>query len=280
MTELTQPLARNRRKSSEIERSRTDTASVQVIRRALTLLEALSSAGGPISLSDLSRSADLHKSTALRILRTLADSGYTVYERDSRRWLLGPGILRLQAGARRRNDLHSIALPIMRRLCGELGETVQLANLANDEICYLEKAEPPQEVRILSEPGSRRPVYCTALGKVLLSGLAEDELDRLLGRLSFDKFTEQTITDRAVLKDQVRLVSETGHAIDNREYNRAVVCAAAPVRDDSGAIIASLSVSTIGLDAESPTFAKIIEQTKAAGAEISSALGWRAPGIP
>ena len=264
------------RKSPERGRTAADSSSVQVIRRALTLLEVLSTSVGPVSLSDISRHAGLHKSTALRILRTLADSGYTVYERDSRRWRLGPGILRLQAGARQRNDLRSVALPVMRRLCEDIGETVQLANLVDDEICYLEKAEPPpQGVRILTEPGSRRPVYCTALGKVLLSSLPDDMLDELLGRLSFHRFTERTITDPKELRHQIRAVPGAGHAVDNREYNRVCVCAAAPVRDDSGAMVASLSVSTIGLDAESPTFVEIIAKLKATAKELSLALGWR-----
>ncbi len=263
-------------KHREGGRSGADPSSVQVIRRALTLLEVLSRASGPRSLSDISRRADLHKSTALRILRTLADSGYTVHERDSRRWRLGPGILRLQAGARQRNDLRSVALPVMRRLCEDIGETVQLANLVDDEICYLEKAEPPpQGVRILTEPGSRRPAYCTALGKVLLSSLSEDSLDELLGRLSFHRFTEQTITDPEKLRDQIRAVPAAGHAVDNREYNRACVCAAAPVRDDSGAMIAGLSVSTIGLEAESPAFLEIIAKLKATAEELSRELGWQ-----
>ena len=229
-----------------------------------------------MSLSDMSRQAELHKSTALRILRTLADSGYTVYERDSRRWRLGPGILRLQAGARAGNDLRSVALPVMRRLCEDVGETVQLANLVDDEICYLEKAEPPpQGVRILTEPGSRRPVYCTALGKVLLSSLSEDALDDMLGRISFHAFTERTITEPDKLRDQVRAVPEAGYAVDNREYNRACVCAAAPVRDVSGTMVAGLSVSTIGLDVGSVTFVEIIAKVKATAEELSLALGWR-----
>ncbi len=265
-----------RQKSRDGARATADSSSVQVIRRAFTLLEILSTAVGPVSLSDISRRAELHKSTALRILRTLADSGYTVYERDSRRWRLGPGILRLQAGARQRNDLRSVALPVMRRLCEDIGETVQLANLVDDEICYLEKAEPPpQGVRILTEPGSRRPVYCTALGKVLLSSLPEDVLDELLGRLSFHRFTERTITDPEDLRDQIRAVPEAGHAVDNREYNRACVCAAAPVRNDSGVMVASLSVSTIGLEVESPAFVEIITKVKATAKELSLQLGWQ-----
>jgi len=273
MSNSTSPTLEKRREGG---RTATDPSSVQVIRRALKLLEALSAAGSPVSLSDISRRAELHKSTALRILRTLADSGYTVFERDSRRWRLGPGILRLQAGARAGNDLRSVALPVMRRLCEDIGETVQLANLMDDEICYLEKAEPPpQGVRILTEPGSRRPVYCTALGKVLLSSLSGERLDELLGRLSFQAFTTRTITDADKLRDQIRAVAAAGYAVDNREYNRACVCAAAPVRDESGAMVAGLSASAIGLDVGSAIFVEIIAKVRESAAELSLALGWR-----
>ena len=259
------------------QRSRDSGSSVQVIRRALTVLEVLSGASGPVSLSDISRQTDLHKSTALRILRTLADDNYTVYERDSRRWRLGPGILRLQAGARAGNDLRNVALPVMRRLRDDIGETVQLANLADDEICYLEKAEPPlQAVRVLTEPGSRRPVHCTALGKVLLSGLDGEVLDDLLGRLTFHRYTDHTITNADALRLEVNRVPAAGHALDNREYNRACVCVAAPVRNDQGEMIEGLSVSTIGLDVASPTFVEIIGKVKATAEEVSLALGWRA----
>ncbi|MDN2564873.1 IclR family transcriptional regulator [Aquibium sp. A9E412] len=252
--------------------------SVQVVHRSLRVLETLSAAIGPLSLSAVSQAVGLHRSTTLRILRTLADDGYTVFDPDKRTWVIGPAILRLQAGARAHGDLRHVALPIMQALCERVGETVQLATMLNHQVCYLEKVEPPeQQVKVLTEIGSRRPLYCTALGKALMSGLEPAELEPLVAAMELVPHTERTVTDRRALLDQVAEARRRGYALDLREYNRAVQCSAAPVRDATGSVVGALSISTIGLEADSAAFRAIIDRNVEAAQALSRALGWQPP---
>lgn len=250
--------------------------SVQVVHRSLRVLEALSAAHMALSLTTISERVGLHRSTTLRILRTLADDGYTVFEPRSRTWIIGPAILRLQAGARFTNNLQQSALSFMQQLSSDVGETVQLAAMVDNEVCYLEKIEPPeQQVRVLSEVGDRRPLYCTALGKALMSGLEPGELSALIAKLDLVRHTDRTITDPTVLRREVEEAARRGYSLDRREYNRAVQCSAAPIRDPSGNVVAALSVSTVGLEDGSEAFQQIIVRNMETARRISEALGWQ-----
>lgn len=253
-------------------------SSIQVVHRTLRVLEALTFAPTALSLTDVSRQVNLHRSTTLRILRTLAEDGYTVFHPKTRTWTVGPALLRLHAQAQIQTDVRNVAVPFMRALCDEVNETVQLATIVEDEVSYLEKIEPPrQAVRVLSEVGGRRPLYCTGLGKCLMSGLDDHELEALVNRIELTPYTENTIVDRKTLLHEVRKIRHIGYSLDQREYNRAVVCVAAPIRDASGEIIAALSVSAIGLDPDSDTFHRIIDADVGAAERISLALGGKFP---
>ncbi|MEQ8298414.1 MAG: IclR family transcriptional regulator [Nitratireductor sp.] len=253
-------------------------SSIQVVHRSLRVLETLAGAETPLSLTTVAERVSLHRSTTLRILRTLAEDGYAAFQAKTKSWTVGPAVLRLQAGARASTDLRQVARPVMQALSHAVGETVQLATMVDAEVCYLDKVEPPdQEIRVLSEVGSRRPLYCTALGKALLAGLDEQTLAQTVAGLRFERHTDETITDPETLIREVAEARRRGYSLDRREYNRAIQCSAAPIRDANGAIIAAISVSTIGLDIASETFADIIAHNLAAAHEISHAMGWRAP---
>ncbi|SCZ28533.1 IclR family transcriptional regulator [Afifella marina] len=247
-------------------------SSIQVLHRSLGILEVLAAAEGPLSLTEISRSVGLHKSTVLRILRSLADGGYALWRPKTRTWSIGPSLARLQPGAQSRGELTSLARPVMRDLCATIGQTVQIATLVDGQICYLEKAEP--QGRLPSHTVSHRPAHCTALGKVLLAGLSPAALDALLARVEIRSFTDNTITDEARLRREIAAVAVQGYAVDDREFRPATVCTAAPIRDASGNVLGGLGVSVAGMDARGAAFAAIIQRNMAAARQISSQFGW------
>jgi DNA-binding IclR family transcriptional regulator len=238
-------------------------------------MEALAAADTPLTLTDVSDRVGLHRSTALRLLRTLAEDGYAAAGPHLRTWTAGPAILKLQTQVHGNKDVRQVALPVMRTLCTDISETVQLGMLVDDQVSYIEKVEPPdQSVRVLSDVGSRRPLHCTALGKALLSGLEPEALSALILRLPLERHTSQTIVDPARLREEIAQVRQAGYSIDRREYSRAVQCCAASIRDATGKVIAAISVSTIGLEDTPGVFEDIIRRNCQAAQDISAALGW------
>ena len=134
-------------------------------------------------------------------------------------------------------------MPFLEAARDALHETVQLATLDGIENVYVAKVEADQRLVLRSNVGSRLPAYATGLGKVLLSGLDDDELRRRFHGVKFQRFTERSITDFAKLYEVIQQVRKDGFGVDNGEYTSGVFCVAVPVRDHSGHVISAMSVS-------------------------------------
>lgn len=247
----------------------------RVIERAMRLLRCLSRHPDGLTLTELSRESGLHKATVSRFLRALDQGRFATA--NGKTWKLGPAFFEIGARAIGRTDLREVARPFMEAACHAVGETVQLAILADDGVVYIEKVEPAdQPLKINTQIGSRRPVHCTALGKIMAAHRDWSEVETILGRTGMQRMTGRSIVDPTHFKAELERVRRQGHAVDDHEYNELVVCAAAPVRNASGDVVAGLSVSTFGIAAESARFRALIEAAVRVADEISGALGWRA----
>ena len=239
----------------------------------MSILQCLSYHHVGMTLTELSREAQLDKATALRFLKSLANGGFVSVE--DKAWKIGPAFLEIGARATNQGGVRDIARPIMERASQECGETVQLAILADADVVYVEKVESAdQPLRINSGIGSRRPIHCTALGKVLSAEKAWVDVEKIIKTKGLEKFTHQTITDVDRFKKELQRISSQGYAIDDREYNNLVVCVAACVRDATGRAVAGLSISTFGISVESNRFKQLIETVKDVADTISADLGW------
>src|SRR5690606_10655846 len=111
-----------------------------------------------------------------------------------------------------------------------LNETVQLSILDGTHNVYVAKFEAEHHLMLVSQVGSRLPAHATGLGKALLSGLDESELEQLYNRTNLERFTSRTITSLTELSAELELVRRRGYATDNGEYTIGVYCVAVPVR--------------------------------------------------
>lgn len=248
---------------------------VQVIDRAAEVLAVLSHHPDGLTLTELTQATGLHKATALRFLKSLEQNGFAEKEGSGKFWGLGPAIFEMASRASRRNDLRELARPVMEAISAELGETVQLAILVGNEIVYVEKIEPENlALKINTQIGSRRPIHCTALGKVICADMDWSRVRAMLDSAGMAAQTPQTITDPERFGEELRKVRESGYAVDDREYNNLVACAAAPVRNASG-IVAGLSVSSLGIAADSARFAALVDAIKAGAERLSEKLGYK-----
>ncbi|MEK6216271.1 MAG: IclR family transcriptional regulator, partial [Boseongicola sp.] len=187
--------------------------SVRVVERVMRILTCLSDADADteLKLTDISRQTGVHVSTALRFLRTLESGGFVTTGQNGKGWRLGPALIDLRVRAIGQSDIRALAKPIMKEISQRTGETVQLAILVDDSIVYVEKVEPRDiALRINTAIGDRRPVHCTALGKVLAAHSDPAELSLSFQKMEMQRFTPYTITDRAAFKEELAKVRRQG----------------------------------------------------------------------
>src|SRR5712671_2443791 len=217
---------------------------IQVIERMTRLLEVLAQHPEPLGLKQISQYTQLHPSTAHRILSALsADRLVDRVEPGSYR--LGMRLLELGNLVKSRISVRELALPMMRELHAQTGETVNLSVKHDDEIVYVERTSSGRSaMRVVHVVGTRAALHVTAAGKLFL---LEDGFARLRDyakRTGLAMHTKNTITSLALLERDLERIQRQGWATDNEEAEIGVRCVAAGIRDDGGALVAALSLST------------------------------------
>jgi DNA-binding IclR family transcriptional regulator len=247
---------------------------INSILRACRILKRLSGDGGAFKLSELAGLLHFDRSTAYRILLSLEKCGMVERNDKTGEYSLGLGAFEIGSAYLRRVDLVEVAKPIMADLAQRIQETVHLAVLSETEILYLDKVDSPRSLGVISKLGQRGPVYCTALGKVLLANLPPQDRNRILGQIRFQAFTPRTITSKKKLARELSLVQKQGFALDFREIEEDVECIAAPVRDHLGNVVAALSVSGPQKKIGAPLQEQIVSEVRKAASGISSRMGY------
>ncbi|MGW0227989.1 IclR family transcriptional regulator [Actinopolymorpha singaporensis] len=202
------------------------TGGVQSVERSLELLELLADAGGDVTLSQLAASSGLPAPTIHRLLRTLAAGGY-VRQEESRRYALGPRLIRLGEAANRM--LGTWARPHLRSLMKALGETANLALLDGDEAVYVAQVQSEHAMRIFTEVGRHVSLHATGVGKALLALKTDEEVRAILDRTGMPARTPRTITRRRRFFEELATIRKRGYAIDDGEQEVGVRCVALTV---------------------------------------------------
>jgi IclR family acetate operon transcriptional repressor len=223
------------------------TTGVQSVERAFAILESLAEAGGELSLSQLAGNSGLPMPTIYRLIRTLVQGGY-VRQLPSRRYALGPRLINLGESAS--GMLSDWARPCLSRLVDELSETANLSMLDGERVTYVAQVPSPHAMRMFTEVGRRVHLHSTGAGKVLLARLEDKDVAELARRTGLPAQTEHTITDAAVLAEEVRTVRKRGYALDDGEQHIGVRCVAVPVLGGPSAFALSISGPAVRLTDE------------------------------
>jgi len=201
---------------------------VQSVARAADLLKALGAHGGPATVFDLADRCGLNRSTAWRILATLEDEGLVERDPATGRYEIGYALVALGAAAGH-DPLVRRARPALRALAEACLETASLAVPRGMQLVYVDQVQAPH-VMAADWLGRATPLHATSTGKALLAWLSEDDIGAALpGRL--ERFTDTTITTRAVLRGELAQVRERGYAVSRGELEPALWGVSAPVLD-------------------------------------------------
>ncbi|WP_256103890.1 IclR family transcriptional regulator [Streptomyces sp. ODS05-4] len=212
----------------------------QTVDRALSILPLL--ARGPADLGQVAAALGVHKSTALRLLRTLHEHGL-VYRQEDQRYRLGARLFALAQEAVENLDVREVAHPHLVRLGEQTGHTVHLAVHEDGEVLYIDKVDSRYPVRMYSRIGKPVAITVAAVAKLLLADLPEPERRAVAGRLDYPLYTSRSTPHAAAFLKELATVREQGWAADLGGHEESINCVAAPVRGADGRVAAAMSVS-------------------------------------
>jgi IclR family transcriptional regulator, pca regulon regulatory protein len=219
-----------------------DTDFVQSLARGLAVIRAFGQDGRPqLRLTDVARATGLTSSVARRFLLTLSRLGYV--HSDGNAFSLRPRVLELGYGAMSGLGLAEVAGPHAQQLAERTRESSSISVLEGPDIACVLRVGGRRIVTAALPVGSRLPAYATAMGRVLLSGLSEGELDRYLGRATLDRLTGRTVTSTVRLRAEIAKVRRQGFAIVDQELEDGLREVAAPISAGARFGAAAISVS-------------------------------------
>ncbi|MGL4732269.1 MAG: IclR family transcriptional regulator [Fusobacteriaceae bacterium] len=241
------------------------------VERSMEILKFISSRNEGVTLKEIISELDIPKSSAFDIVQTLIYTDMiNVIEGVQNRYVIGLETFRI--GLSYEKDMLKIAQKYLKQLSEKLNKTVFLGILKDGEVIYLDKREPSSPIVTTATLGSRNPVHCTALGKVMLFGLSEEKIKKILKEKGMASKTERTITDPDKFLDHLRLWRKKGYALDDREIEDNQLCMSAPIYDASGKIVAAISAS--GFYNPNENLEKSSEILKEITQKISKELGY------
>lgn len=249
---------------------------IQSADRIFSILEKLAD-NGPMRIIDLSETLQLHKSTVHRLLASLMSMGYVIQNEQSGSYALTYKLVELSGKILQNTDILNLVRPIAERLSRASDETVHFVKRTGCSVLYLEKLESQsvksRSVRLTSQIGLTRPMYCSAVGKAILAELDDSEVDAIWSDSEIIKKTDYTITSLKLLKKELKLTHERGYALDNEENELGIRCIAVPVFNFNNEPEYALSISSLLGRMPDERLEELASLLRSASKELSEILG-------
>lgn len=251
-----------------------DGNTIQSVAKAMELLQLLSQGGRPMTLKEIASQSAMPKSTVFGLLTTMREYDIISQTPDGK---YGLGLRLFEYGCQigRSWDISAVAKPYMEHLSADCGVSVMLSICEGIHVITLDQVESRDKLRIVSDVGSRLPIYCTSQGKVFLASMPRADAEKLLRRQSITQFTPHTITDVDALMQEIEDCRKRGYAIENGEYKIGLRSISAPIHTVDGGVKYTVGVIGMFRSTHSDEFHAAIEHVCATAAMISAALGYR-----
>jgi len=247
---------------------------IQSLERAFAILEEVARNREGINLAELSKAVGLHNSTTFHLAKTMVQLGYLTQVADSKRYRVGTGLFTLAAGALEENTLLAVATPVLETLTRETGEAGHFAIRSGNDIVVIARTAGSGLLQMVDRAGAQRPAHATALGKVLLAALDDQQIRQFLGAEPLRRYTAKTIVERDALLREIDEVRRRGIAYDDGEFDGEVRCAAVPVHDFAGRVAGAVGISGPLWRLSLQALQDKARQVRAAAGRISAQLGY------
>ncbi|HLY28462.1 MAG TPA: IclR family transcriptional regulator [Aggregatilineales bacterium] len=243
-------------------------AEIQSLARGLTILNMVANAEAGISITEIARILDIDKSSASRLVQTLLQYEYLYRQEGSRRLQLGKRLHQISWQLLNRNPIRDKAKPYLYRLMQDTGECSHTAIYSEGKALMIDDVEAAASLRVVGGIGRMLFLHCTAVGKGLLA------FDGAPFPSALPERTANTMTDPALLRENLELTRLRGYALDDEENELGVRCLAAPIYDYLGNTIAVIGISGPTVRVTYERVPKLARVVMAAAQELSCSLGW------
>jgi DNA-binding IclR family transcriptional regulator len=244
----------------------------QSLIRGIAILEAYNSERQSWGIRELSRELNINAATTYRLVSTLAKRGYLEQNAETKKYYLGPKVVRLAANYSTQNSLVEISLRVFAKYEKQFPYNFYLGVLRAEEIIYIAVHESRGPLKITTEPGQRVSIYGSALGKVLLANESDSFIKRLLTQNPIEQITSTTVKNEKNLMKQIREIRNLGYALNLGEVYEEIAAVAMPIRGVDSTVIAGVSLSfpLHYLQTKKLNLPKIIDLTRTISDEIST----------
>ena len=266
-------MAEKQRGLAEVEHARTK--GTGALDKGLKLLARVCDAPEPPRFTDLLRETRLPKATLHRLLSALVEHRLLAVDPADQTYRLGLRTLEMAQRAWEDQDVRGAAAEHILWLGAQTGETVHLAVRDDTEVVYIDKVESSQRIRMFSAIGKRGPLHCTGVGKAMLAFLDDAQRAALVDRLPLKRFTPNTHATKASLTRNLAEIRQLGYSRDLEEHEMGIRCAAAPIFDYRGEVVASVSVTGPSFRLSSDELDRFGELVVQASRRITQKLGGR-----
>lgn len=211
--------------------------------RVLAILETVAKSSSPMTATEINIELKLPKPTIHRLCTMLEEEGYLQPRLDGRGYLPGRRLSKMAMGVFSNNDhWRTERHGILQRLSEDIGETCNISIPDGSQMVYFDRVETHWPLRIQLQKNDRVPIYCTASGKLFLNNLPTAKRTRLLSKIRFEQFTDNTLTNVDRLKEELKRLSADDIGIDNEEFMHGMVAVAVPLRNSDGAFYGALAM--------------------------------------
>jgi len=248
------------------------------LEKAIQVLEALGKKENESGVTELSREMSLPKSAIHQILATFKSAGFVDQNPENKKYHLGLRIFELGNIVQSQLELTKIAHPYLYDLSRATNETTYLVVLEKGRIVYIDCVESTARLRSHPVFGEIVPLHCTGVGKAIMAFLPEKEIDEIIQKEGLEKFTNNTITDSQVLKEELKKIRNRGYATDNIEHEEGIRCVGAPIRNHRGQVFAAISVSGPAQRFNKARIKKMSKLVLEVAEAISGRIGYREGG--
>ena len=215
---------------------------IQSLEKGLNVIAIFDSEHQAMTLTEVAKKVGLTRANARRILLTLQYLDYVKYK-DGKLFSLTAKVLCLGYSFLSSLSFKELAQPYIQALAMDINESCSMSVLDGKDIVYVARFQTKRIMTISLSIGSRLPLHATSMGRVLMSGLAQNDLEKVLDNLELEAYTPHTITNKQELGDRINLVKERGWALADQELEIGVRSIACPVKDKDGKTIAALNIS-------------------------------------
>lgn len=244
---------------------------VEALAKGLSILESFDGQHPEMTLSEVARRVGLSPAAARRSLLTLQAMGYV--GQTGKRFHLRPKVMSLGSAFYFSARVDEVLQPELRHLVGVFGDASSVGTLEGHDVLYVAHYSEQRARRPTAVVGARYPAHATSLGRVLLAGLPDAELDRYLREVEPVALTRRTVLDKGELKALIEEVREKNYATTTDQLDYGITAIAVPVRGASGRTIAALNSSGYsGLLTAEELVAKRLPELRSSSARLAQTL--------